>query len=365
MTRMTDTREFSVIVPTFNEARNVTILVNQLDEALRNVNWEVVFVDDDSSDGTLDELQALSRADPRVRYIHRIGRRGLASAVVEGMLATSAPYLAVIDGDLQHDPTRLPIMLELLREAACDVAVGTRYSAEGGVGTWSRDRLRMSQVATRLANYMFPVPIADPMSGFFAITRPAFLGSVRQLSNQGYKILLDIVLSSRQPLQIREVPYTFANRLHGQSKLDSSVAVDYVVMLLDKKIGHFVPPRFLLFATVGASGVLVHMAVLSIGLAILQAFSWAQATATLVAMTYNFFINNLLTYRDKRLQGLWPKMQGLLSFYAICGIGAASNVGVASVLFEREYSWWLAAFGGILVGLVWNYAMTATFTWRR
>ncbi len=357
--------DLAIIVPTLNEAGNVSILVERLKRILVGETWEVIFVDDDSTDGTLAELQDLSQADARVRFIHRIGRRGLSSAVVEGALATSAPLIAVIDADLQHDETRLPLMFDVLRRGETDVVVGSRYVDAGGVGSWSGDRVRMSRAATRLAAYLFPIPIADPMSGFFAITRPAFLGSARLLSRQGYKILLDILLSSPRKLRVQEVPYTFADRQHGESKLDQVVIVDYILMLIDKKVGHIVPPRFFMFAAVGGSGVLVHLGILGLLLNLLPSFTWAQATATLTAMTYNFFLNNILTYRDKRLRGAGPILRGLASFYVVCSLGAVSNVGVASVMFERDYSWWMAAIGGILVGLVWNYVMTATFTWRR
>ena len=357
--------DLAIIVPTLNEAGNVSILVERLKSILVGETWEVIFVDDDSTDGTLAELQDLSQADARVRFIHRIGRRGLSSAVVEGALATSAPLIAVIDADLQHDETRLPLMFDVLRRGETDVVVGSRYVDAGGVGSWSGDRVRMSRAATRLAAYLFPIPIADPMSGFFAITRLAFLGSARRLSRQGYKILLDILLSSPQELRVQEVPYTFADRQHGESKLDQVVIVDYILMLIDKKVGHIVPPRFFMFAAVGGSGVLVHLGILGLLLNLLPSFTWAQATATLTAMTYNFFLNNILTYRDKRLRGAGPILRGLASFYVVCSLGAVSNVGVASVMFERDYSWWMAAIGGILVGLVWNYVMTATFTWRR
>jgi dolichol-phosphate mannosyltransferase len=355
----------AVIVPTLNEAGNVSILVRRLRNILAGEAWEVIFVDDGSTDGTLVELQALSQADARVRYIHRIDRRGLSSAVVEGMLSTSAPILAVIDADLQHDETRLPAMLDILRRDGADIVVGSRYVDAGGIGSWSGSRVSMSRAATRLASSLFPVRIADPMSGFFAVTRPAFLDAAHSLSRQGYKILLDILLSSPRTLRVHEVPYTFADRQHGESKLDQVVILDYILMLLDKKVGHIVPPRFFMFAAVGGSGVLVHFGILALAMTLSPSFTWAQATATLVAMTYNFFLNNILTYRDKRLRGAGPILRGLASFYAVCSIGAVSNVGVASVMFERDYSWWMAAIGGILVGLVWNYVMTATFTWRR
>lgn len=356
----------SIIIPTVNERENVAELVRRLDGCLSGIRWEAIFVDDDSSDGTLAVLQEISSKDSRIRYLHRIGRRGLASAVVEGMLSTSSPFLAVIDSDLQHDESRLPLMLKRLQSGDCDIVVGSRYLEQGGLGDWAQDRARISQIATKLAQWILPVPLSDPMSGFFMLTRAALENSVRKLSNQGYKVLLDIILSSRVKLRVQEIPYVFRSRLHGQSKLDLGVVLEYLLLLFDKTFGHIVPARFIFFAAVGGLGVFVHLAILSTLLkAFGISFTISQAAATLGAMTSNFFINNTLTYRDKRLQGFWPLMTGLLSFYAVCALGAMSNVGVASVLFHRNYSWALSAIAGIFVGVVWNYAMTSTFTWRK
>ena len=356
----------SIIIPTFNERDNVAELIRRLDRSLVGVTWEAIFVDDDSSDGTLAALQEISSKDTRVRYIHRIGRRGLSSAVVEGMLSTHAPFIAVIDADLQHDETRLPLMLKLLQSGDCDIVVGSRYLQAGGLGDWTEDRVYISQIATKLAQWILPIPLSDPMSGFFVATRSALETSVRKLSNQGYKILLDIVLSSPVKPRIREVPYVFRPRLHGESKLDFAIVVEYLFLLLDKTFGRAVPTRFILFALVGALGVLVHMSIYNILHTIFGvSFAVSQAAGFVGAMTSNFYINNILTYRDKQLRGFWPLTTGLLSFYMVCGLAAASNIGVASVLFEGHYSLQQSAISGILVGLVWNYTMASTFTWRK
>lgn len=356
----------SVIVPTFNERDNVRELLERLDCCLVGFAWEVIFVDDDSRDGTLDVLRDISRSDSRVRCLHRIGRRGLASAVVEGILATSSPFVAVLDCDLQHDESVLPMMLQRLRATDCDVVVASRYMEAGSVGNWTKRRLFFSRMATRLADLVLPTRLTDPMSGFFMIRRTAFDQVVRRLSNQGYKILLDILLSARPSLRVEEVPYTFRTRIHGESKLDSIVVLDYLLLLIDKIVGHVIPVRFVLFASVGGIGLFVHLAVLAtLNRGIGISFVNANLSAAMVAMTFNFFVNNLLTYRDMRLKGFWPIMRGLLSFYAVCAIGTVSNVGIASVLFQQHYTWWFAGIAGALIGVVWNYTATSIFTWRK
>jgi len=357
-------KRLSLIVPTFNERDNVRELVARLDRCLSGLAWEVMFVDDDSRDGTLDVLRDISRRDPRVRFIHRIGRRGLASAVVEGILATASPVVAVMDCDLQHDETLLPRMFEQLVAADCDVVVASRYMQTGSVGDWAKSRLLFSRVATALADFVLRTPLTDPMSGFFMLRRNAFDQVVRRLSNQGYKILLDILLSGPD-LRVKEVPYTFRTRVHGESKLDTIAVLDYLALLIDKVIGHVIPLRFVMFASVGGIGLIVHLAVLaSLNRGIGIAFTTANVTAAMVAMTFNFFVNNWLTYRDMRLKGLWPILRGLLSFCVVCAIGMAANVGIAAVLFQQNYTWWLAATAGIFMGAVWNYTATSIFTWN-
>ena len=355
--------ELTVIVPTFNESGNVAELVRRLHIALSGLQWEVVFVDDDSPDGTSDAARSLALQDPHVRCLQRIGRRGLSSACVEGVMASSAPFVAVIDGDLQHDETLLPVMLASMKRENVDVVVGSRYVSGGGMGTFAEHRVSMSRLATRLSRLLIPASLQDPMSGFFMTRREVFVGSVRQLSGMGFKLLLDLFASSSRPLRFIEVPYTFRERVAGESKLDNQVAWDYLMLLMDKLVGHIVPVRFIGFALVGGIGVAVHMSVLATVLAVGGvAFTGAQTIATLVAMTFNFALNNLLTYRDKRLRGLrW--LSGLASFMALCSIGALANVGVARFVFENDGRWALAALAGILIGVVWNYAVTSLYTW--
>ncbi|MBV8747439.1 MAG: glycosyltransferase family 2 protein [Xanthobacteraceae bacterium] len=355
--------ELAVVVPCFNERENVPILVDKLIASLDGLEWEVIFVDDDSPDGTSNVVRELAASNRRVRCIQRIGRRGLSTAVIEGMLATSAPYLAVIDGDLQHDERLLPGMLDTLKKEKLDVVVASRYLMEGGLGQWDASRVAMSTFATRLARVVIREPLSDPMSGFFMIRRPALERAVRRLSGQGFKILVDLFASTPEPYRFRELPYVFQNRVHGESKLDSFAAWEYLMLLLDKLIGWLIPVRLVMFAAVGATGVVVHLLSLRIAM---TAFSFAtsQAIATTIAMTSNFIINNVLTYRDRRLRGA-KFFAGLLSFFAICGVGAIANVGIASAVFQQRYTWWISALAGIAVGLIWNYAVSSALTWRR
>jgi dolichol-phosphate mannosyltransferase len=357
--------ELSVVVPTFNEAENIPEMVARVERALVGVDWELIIVDDDSPDGTAERARAIAAGDRRVRVLQRIGRRGLSSACIEGMLASSAPYLAVMDGDLQHDETRLPAMLDALRGGDLDIIIGSRYVSGGGVGAWDERRRSMSRLANRIGQRLIGAKLEDPMSGFFMLRADVLHVRVRHLSGVGFKILLDLFASGGTPLRFRELPYRFRARQAGASKLDNAALWEYLLMLVQKVVGPLIPVRFIAFSLIGGLGVGVHLVVLwALFKGLGASFLVGQAVATLVAMTSNFFLNNLLTYRDMRLRGL-ALLWGWLSFVLACSVGALANVGVATYLFRADSYWVLSAIAGILVGAVWNYAVTAVYTWRR
>lgn len=358
--------ELCVVIPTYNERDNVEPLIDTLGTCLDGIAWEAIFVDDDSPDGTADRVAGLSGQHPNVRCLHRIGRRGLSSACVEGMMASAAPYIAVIDGDLQHDPGMLKLMLHTIKRDGLDVVVGSRYVEGGGTGDWQESRLKVSRFATGLTRLLLRrVRLTDPMSGFFVIRRETLRRVVRRMNGKGFKILLDIFLSSDVPLRYAELPYTMRARARGDSKLDTLVAWEFVMLLIDKCIGWLVPIRFVMFVTVGCVGAIGHLAVLGLLYhALGTSFLLGQATATLTAMTINFFLNNALTHRDCQLHGM-EALRGLFSFYIACGLGAGANVTLANFLFESGIAWWISALLGALTGAVWNFVITSSFTWRR
>jgi dolichol-phosphate mannosyltransferase len=355
----------SVVVPSFNERDNVTVLYRRLETTLAGIPWEVVFVDDNSPDGTWEVVRALARRDSRVRCIRRVGRRGLSGACIEGILASSAPYAVVMDADLQHDETQLPKMVELLRSGQADLVVGSRYIEGYRTEGFNKQRAGASAFATEIARRLLRVDIADPMSGFFAIRRDRFEELAPDLSTQGFKILLDVVATAQGKLRAVEIPYTFGSRQHGESKLDSMVALDFLGLVLAKLTHDVISLRFVLFGLVGSLGLLVHLVALFVALEVFGApFAVAQAAGAIVAMTSNFILNNFLTYRDQRLKG-FAILRGLLLFYLVCSVGLLANVGVAFSVYDQEPIWWLAGAAGALMGVVWNYAMSGLFVWRK
>ncbi len=353
----------SVVIPCYNERLNVPRMVAALDAALPGISWEVIFVDDDSPDGTADAARALAKQDPRVRCIRRIRRRGLSSAVIEGALASSAIYVAVIDGDLQHDETKLPQMIAAL-EAGAELAVGSRH-IEGGdaAGLSSPARQKLSAAGIRLAQALTQAKLNDPMSGFFVIRQALFEQLARRLTGQGFKILLDLVLAAKTPLRIAEIPYRFRPRLAGDSKLDILVLLHFAGLLIDYALRGAVPLRFIGFALIGGIGVLINLAITAAARRAGLDFETAQACGTIVAMVANFQLNNALTYRNARLKGamVW---RGLALFMLVCGLGAVANIGIARALYRESSGGLFASAAGAAVGVVWNYAVSATLVWR-
>ncbi|NHO31504.1 glycosyltransferase [Acetobacter fallax] len=356
--------EITIVVPCYREAANVRPLVEALTLALAGRSWEVVFVDDNSPDGTIDQIRAIAEVNWRVRGISRVGRRGLSSAVIEGALSSSAQIIAVMDGDLQHDETQLGALIDAVGDGGCDIAIGSRH-VEGGdnSGLANAWRHALSDGGIRLAQMMLPVRVGDPMSGFFALRREFFDATAPHLSGQGFKILMDLILSAPEPVRVKEIPCMFRPRVAGESKLDVLVLLQFAGLMLDKLFHGWLPVRFLAFATVGAIGVTVNIAIMNIMHLAGADFEAAQATGTLVAILTNFWLDNTLTYRDRRLRGA-QLYGGLIIFLLVSSLGAWANIGIAQLFRADGQGWGNASAAGAVIGVVWNYAVSSTLIWR-
>lgn len=370
--------ELAVILPTFNERKNIALMVDRLDRALAGLQWEAIFVDDNSPDGTADEARRIARSDPRIRVIERIGRRGLASAAIEGMCASAAPIVAVMDADGQHDETLLPQMFAAVTGGDYDVAYASRFAEGASTEAWGRpDRVKASGFANAIARRVTGVDLTDPMSGFFMLRGEVLRADAHRLSGVGFKILLDILATVDRPLRVKEFPLNFAARMEGESKLDRTVVFEFLVGLYDKWLGRIIPTRFALFGTVGALGALVHLSVLWAVLHLFgaqfqlshypkeAAFIVGQTLASLTAMTFNFVLNNELTYSDKRLRGFGAYLRGWLKFAATCAFGMLANIGVSTALIRIGVHTYPAAIAGIILASVWNFALSSKFVWGK
>lgn len=358
--------ELTVVVPCFNERENIRPLFELLHATLAGIEWEVIFVDDDSPDGTAEEVRALSSDHGNVGVIQRIGRRGLAGACIEGILASSAKFAAVMDADLQHDERKLVKMLELLvSDPQLDLVVGSRH-VEGGSATGGLSAVRSlgSDVAIKLARKTLKIKVTDPMSGFFMVRRTSFNQIVTELQPQGFKILADMISASRGRWKIEEVGFEFRSRQFGESKMDTAVTMQYLGLVVSRLTGGVLPIRFVLFAAVGFTGIFVQLTSVMFALNVVSLpFYLAQSFGVFIAMTTNFALNNELTYRDRKLRGqAWFK--GLVSFYAVCLLGSIANVAVAEWLNQMIESWVVASTAGAIFGALWNFTISSIYTWR-
>jgi dolichol-phosphate mannosyltransferase len=277
------------------------------------------------------------------------------------MLSSAAPYVAVIDADLQHDEKALAPMLARLKAGDADLVAGTRYIEGGSAASFSQKRGALSRFATRLTRVLTGTELSDPMSGFFMIRRDRFDEIAPRLSPQGFKILLDIAGSGK--LRIAEQPYAFGERFAGESKFNAQIGLEFLGLLVAKATGDVVDSRFAFFAMVGAVGLVVHLAVLALGLNFSVSFASAQVIATLVAMTSNFLLNNEITYRDRRLKG-WAALKGFVLFCLFASVGAIANIDMAEWLYRGASVWWVAGAAGAIMSAFWNYAMSTLFVWR-
>lgn len=356
--------DISIIVPTYNERANIAALVGAVRAALGDIPWEMIVVDDDSPDQTFNEVLKLAREEPRLRCLRRVGRRGLSSAVIEGAMVANGAVIGVMDADFQHDESILARMYETLVDENADIVVATRYAEGGGIGQWDARRARMSDFATRMACMLVGNQTSDPMSGFFMVRREVFSSVIYDLSQQGYKILLDIISSSHTPLRIAEVPYVFRTRQEGESKISIMVLAQFLFLIIEKLTHGLIPPRFALFSIVGGFGLLVHLTILNALKLAGFDFLGAQLTATGIAMVSNFVMNNEFTYRDRRLTGV-SFVAGLILFCLVCSFGALANVGVAQIAIHQFGNWSIAGLAGAIMGAVFNFSAATSLVWRR
>jgi dolichol-phosphate mannosyltransferase len=357
----------SIVLPTFNERVNVGPIVEQLLPLGDSYNLEILFVDDDSSDGTADAILRLSRQYPCIRLIRRVGRFGLSSAIKEGILDSTGDVILVMDCDGQHEPAAVFTTVSKLLDSDLDLLIGSRFHPEASIEGLSAKRQRQSTLANRVARFSLPRyrTLTDYMSGFFALRPERALGYVRQVDVSGFKFLYELLALSGGHLRVAEVPLEFQARISGESKLNLAVVWDLGISILHTLLLRSVPRRALSFALVGATGIVSHLLLFSVAHKWLAfTFEQAQTSAVIGAASTNFLINNLLTFRVQQLKGL-ALLIGLIRFLLVTSLGMVANVGVSSVIYHQGSGTALMAmFAGIAVDFVWKYAASSRFVWN-
>ena len=372
-----DAPDLSLVICTLNEGAAIRSVIEEITATLGGISHEIIVVDDNSQDATQSEVLELAKTHPNVRLHVRINERGLSSAAIKGWDIAHGRYLGVMDGDGQHDPQAILALARMIMQGDKDLVCVSRYLGKSETGlSWFRDL--GSKVATAATGLVLHVPLTDPMSGCFMMTRDYYLSARPKLTGVGFKILLDVAASTKVKPRFGEVKAALRQRQGGVSKLDLRVVLDLGALLIEKATGGVMKARFVLFAGVGVTGVIVYTLILIAGHKLdpmrgsWQAFEFKVRYKDLIdyglaiwlSMTWNFFANNLITFRDKRLKG-WAMIRGLFGFYFACSIGAIFSLGLSVLMKEHLHVHWLVAgVSAALMSGVWNYWASTLLSWR-
>lgn len=358
----------SLVLPTYNEKENLPELLGKLKTVLSSIPHEVIIVDDDSPDGTWKAAQEIAASDDHVRVIRRVGRRGLSSAVIEGFLSAKGGVLAVADADGQHDLSLVPKLYDAVKSGA-GLAIGSRYTEGGSVGQWDERRHFLSKIATGLAIRLCRVRVTDPMSGFFALNRKTFEEILPRLNPRGFKILLDVLVHAPSSLTVKEVPFTFGVRTHGESKLSRRVQIEFLEYLYDAAFGRVIPLTLIEYCVVGLLGVIVNLAAYFATESLLGEISFGTLSSIPLlagieaAIFFNFLLNNAWTFSYAKLRG-WKAVTGFIKYNIVCAFGALANIAVTSFLYAYGMSPIASLAIGAFLGMIWNYTIGRLFTWN-
>lgn len=365
-----DKLELSVVIPTYNEIENVPILLNLLFEVLKSKSYEIIIVDDNSPDGTWQAVESISKQHPQVKLIRRLEGKGLSSAVIAGMHFSKGACIAVMDADMQHDESILPQMCDKVISERVDICVGSREAPGGGYGDWSLKRKLVSYGARWLAHVSVGTTIKDPMSGFFALSREYFESTIEKINPAGFKILLEFLARGDKPNAV-EVGYTFRTRVHGTTKLNATVALEYLLALIDLRFGWLVPNQFVKFGLVGLTGSLVNF----IGFALMKSAGFPIPISIVLgvelAIMWTYFANNKFTFTPMSFTGK-QFFKGFALYQFVCLYGLIIQISVVSTLVttfsivtSNIVGLYLVYMVGVAFAAVGNYFLHSYYTWNR
>ncbi|TGL59014.1 glycosyltransferase [Leptospira sarikeiensis] len=374
--------KISVLLPSYNEAGNIEPCINNIIKILNDTSHEIIVIDDNSPDKTWQIVEQIHEKNPRVKLIRRMTEKGLSSAIITGMNSAEGEYFFVMDADMQHDENLLPVMIDHLDKGS-DVIVGTRYANGGSTGKWSFLRKFLSIVATSFAKFFLHISISDPMSGFFGIKREVYFKNGENINPRGFKILLEILGRNGNGLKVSELPFHFRNRLHGETKINNSIARSFLVAVLDLRFGKWVSSTFLLYSLVGLSGVLVNLlgfmffesigvGDLNTGIKFLPVFPISVFFGIELSIISNFILNNYFTFYETRYEK-WAAVRGFIIFSGVSALGMFVQLGVFQLMsykiapkfglgenFETRF---FCEMISIFVAMFTNYFLNSNITW--
>ena len=359
----------SIVIPTFNEAENIIPLLKNLTLLVSHFEYEIIVVDDDSPDGTSDEVSKYMKSNKRIKLITRIGRSGLSSAIKEGLIFAQGKYLLVLDGDGQHHPSFVLDMLEQIRKSKSDIVIGSRFLNNSRLEGLSNKRSLGSKIANKLARISLHKnfsKLTDYLSGCFCLEKEMTKKYIRKIEINGFKFLYELLSLSKGKLAVHEVPLIFKQRRFGNSKLDIAIVWDFLISIIHNLTLRLLPRRAISFGMVGISGVFVQLFITSFLVEIfLIDFYNALPFAVISAATSNFLINNQLTFRSDRLRNL-GLVVGLLKFLIVASLPVIANVGITTAIYKYiSADTFISQIAGIAIVYAWNYLASSSFVWKK
>ncbi len=352
----------SIVTATLNESENIEKLYTEIYKSLKNTNisWELIFVDDNSTDDTVKKIDSLQKNYENVFLIRRFDKRGLSSALLQGALSSKSKYIVFMDADLQHNPKYIQNLFEKIKNSNANVVSASRFLTKNDF--LNKKRYKASIIVNKILEKLTKIKFTDILTGYFIIEKDFLLQNINKLSKTGFKILLDIILSSKENVVFREIAFNFEPRYKGKSKLNNKVLIDFIYLLLDKYFGKLIPARYIIFSFIGLIGAIFQIFIIY-ALFQLLGFNTSLFLGIIFAMTLNFTLNNEFTYSDLKLRGL-KFFIGLSKFYFFCSFGALFNFLTAKNLYENFNTFYIAILLGAFVGSVWNYYMNTSFNWK-
>ena len=355
-------KDLSIVIATLNEEGNIAKLYKEISNSLKNTNlsWDLIFVDDNSNDKTIDEINLLREIDKNILLIRRFNKRGLSSALLQGALSSNSKYILFMDADLQHNPKYIENLFSAITTSDANLVSASRFLKKQNF--LNKKRYKASIIVNRILQKITKLSFSDILTGYFIIEKKFLFENFNKFSTTGFKILLDIILSTKKTIIYKEISFDFEPRYKGNSKLNNKIIIDFVYLILDKTLGKILPARYVIYSFVGLSGAILQIVSFYILYNILG-FNLSLALSIVIAMSINFILNNEFTYSDLKLKGV-NFFYGLFKFYFFCSFGALFNFLTAKTLYDYLSIIYLSLFFGALVGSVWNYSMNKSFNWK-
>ena len=359
----------SIVIPTFNEVKNIIPLLKNLISLINNFEYEIIIVDDDSPDGTSEEINKYMKHNQKIKLITRLGRTGLSSAIKEGLIFAQGKYLLVLDGDGQHDPSFVLDMLKEIKDSQSDLVIGSRFLSSSNLEGLSNKRSLGSKIANKGARFSLPSnysSITDYLSGCFCVNRETTKTFIRRIEINGFKFLYELLSLSKGKLFVKEVPLIFRERKYGVSKLDLAIVWDFLISILHNLTLRLLPRRAISFGLVGLSGVFVQLFITSFLTKIVSiGFYNALPIAVISAATSNFLINNQVTFRSNRLKDM-ALIIGLFKFLVVASLPVVANIGITTAFYKYiSADTFIAQLAGIAIVYAWNYLASSSFVWNK